>query len=189
MLAQVTLKIILIIAAIALSVIIPFIACNDTQKVGGSTQVQITSRVSDITNCKTAANDRHGMNCESPYEGLAYIYHGDGRLILRHINAGFNCCGQPLTAVINASDTLIDIQENESDLQACHCLCLYDLEYEISYLSGDSVRVKFNGLYLNSDEEGLSTVIDLTEPSSGSFCVERGHYPWTIIYHPPDDPE
>jgi hypothetical protein len=125
------------------------------------------------TDCKESFDEESPQNLDC----IEYNYDGEDILLLTHINAGFNCCPE-LTADITISDNIITIEEIELSGD-CDCLCLFDVFYEISDLSPGEYIITVDEPYLQDDEEKLEFTIDLLSPISGSYCVERFHYPWT----------
>jgi hypothetical protein len=77
----------------------------------------------------------------------------------------------------------ITITETE-DLEngGCHCLCLYDIDYQMSYLASGEYVFTIIGPCMESEstpeEDYITFSIDLAAEPSGSYCVERVHYPW-----------
>ncbi len=108
---------------------------------------------------------------------IEYQYSDTNVLLLSHINAGFNCCPGELSADITVEGNLITIEESESEA-GCRCLCIYDLDYEIRYLESGVYQIRIVELYLNEEDEPLNFTIDLSSSPSGSYCVDRTHYPW-----------
>jgi hypothetical protein len=99
-------------------------------------------------------------------------------LTVKHINAGFNCCPDSLYCKVDLEGDTILIQELENST-LCHCNCLYDLVIEIKGIDLKKYHVKFIEPYV-ADQNKLLFEIDLTEDSTGSYCVTRQQYPWGI---------
>lgn len=97
-------------------------------------------------------------------------------LNLKHINAGFNCEPSELFATVKLVADTIVIEEHEAS-NGAKCLCLYDLDLEVSQLSLGEYVVKFVELYAEKQEQ-LLFKIDLLKATTGSFCVKRNVYPW-----------
>ena len=110
---------------------------------------------------------------------MAYQYDGAGVLLLRHVNAGFNCCPDDLMADINIQDNVITIEEDESlePSGGCDCLCLFDVDYRIDDLPSGEYTIRVYGMYLQGGEI-LEFIVDLASSPSGIHCVYRDHYPW-----------
>ena len=98
------------------------------------------------------------------------------QLSIKHINAGFNCCPDSLYCKVDLIGDIIQIQEFEKAAQ-CDCNCLYDLDIEINGVVLKNYQVKFIEPYL-ADQIKLIFKIDLTNDTSGSYCVTRKQYPW-----------
>lgn len=110
---------------------------------------------------------------------VEYAYTGDATLLLRHRNAGFNCCPGELAATISTEDTLIIIVERERE-SLCDCQCLYDLHYTIEHLRPRPYRLRIVEPYLHPDETPLDFRLDLSGPISGRHCEARNQYPWNF---------
>ncbi|MCK4224718.1 MAG: hypothetical protein KAX39_06030 [candidate division Zixibacteria bacterium] len=113
---------------------------------------------------------------------IEYQYDGASVLLLKHVNAGFNCCPDEILADITIEDNVITIDEDESlELTGgCDCLCLFDVDYQISNLPPGEYTIRVYGMYLQEGDEILEFTVDLTSSPSGSYCVYRDHYPWGI---------
>jgi hypothetical protein len=113
----------------------------------------------------------------STQECIKYSY-TDSVLRITHINAGFNCCPEEIVIDTNyQSDTL---RIDESEVNAfCDCNCLYDINYSISPVPEASFMLVVKGaLGLRDGDQPLEIQIDLSEETSGEFCVSRSGYPW-----------
>lgn len=189
MFLNINLRILTSLVFAALSILIPLIGCNDTMTVVKKDDFKVVAKLTDFSSCKPLTPPLDSLSCALSEEGLNYHYDGKGHLILKHVNAGYNCCGQPLSADIVITDGAILIKESESAEQVCRCLCLYDLEYEFTNLPEGNYQVEFNGLYLKNDETGLKTSISAVGVTTGSFCLKRDHYPWLTMDYPPGPSE
>ncbi len=110
-------------------------------------------------------------------ECLEYNYDGESVLLLKHVNAEFNCCADRITAEIFFSPGEIRIEENEESAP-CDCQCLYDVDYKFVHLNPGTYRIAVSGPYQREDDQPLDFDIDLRGPRSGFICVERTRYPW-----------
>jgi hypothetical protein len=97
-------------------------------------------------------------------------------LYLRHSNAGFNCDPGDITTEIELEGNTITISEFESSSFA-DCLCLYDLDMEISSISPQQYQIIFVEPFILGQEE-LNFSIDLSETTVGKVCASREKYPW-----------
>jgi hypothetical protein len=110
---------------------------------------------------------------------MEYTYDGESTLLLKHINAGFNCCPDEIIANITIEGNLITIEEDESlESGGCDCICLFDLDLEITNLQPGEYTIKVIELYVFPDDEPLEFTVDLSSSPSGIYCVERTIYPW-----------
>jgi len=112
-------------------------------------------------------------------ECIEYIYDGKSVLLLKHVNAGFNCCPGTVSADIQISGGEIRIKEKESS-SLCDCNCLYDLAYEFVGVAPGITRISVVGPYQPEGDPPLEFLVDLGGAASGSYCVERTRYPWSI---------
>lgn len=99
-------------------------------------------------------------------------------LILKHINTGFNCCPDGLYCEIEFTNDTIFIKESEN-AALCNCLCLFDMNSEITGIGSGQYYLKFIEPYCGSQDK-LEFTVDLKQNPSGSYCVERTQYPWGI---------
>jgi hypothetical protein len=97
------------------------------------------------------------------------------RVLMKHINSGFNCCPK-IGCTINLKSDTIFIQEIEIQ-GVCGCLCLYDLDIEINDVEQKSYQVKFIEPYCDN-QEPLIFEMNLIANKSGTYCVQRLNYPW-----------
>jgi hypothetical protein len=107
-----------------------------------------------------------------------YELAGGDTLLLRHINAAFNCCPGEIAADISFKNDTITIVEHESE-SGCRCLCLYDIEYRFVNIEAGTYTIQFVEPYVTDADEPLRSTIDLSASPSGSFCVDRASYPWS----------
>jgi hypothetical protein len=113
-----------------------------------------------------------------PHEDcLEFQYNGIDTLVLRHINAGFNCCPGEITADIDFNNRLITITEREQE-QGCLCLCLFDLDYEVVNLVPGIYTIRIIEPYVEGGDEILELTLELWSATSGTHCVPRDYYPW-----------
>lgn len=101
------------------------------------------------------------------------------KLVIKHINAGFNCCPDILYCIITLNSDTIIIQENEKEA-LCNCNCLFDLDMEITGVETSKYQVRFIEPYAG-DQEELQFEMDLTKHPDGSVCVVRKQYPWGVF--------
>jgi inhibitor of cysteine peptidase len=124
------------------------------------------------TTCKT-----HNLSKPPPNQDcLQYQYDGIQNLTLTHQNAGFNCCPEIATniTIINRTITIKEIELSGD----CNCSCLFDLDYQILNLPPASYKITVEEPYILPEDQKLEFTINLTNSSTGSYCVERTNYPW-----------
>ncbi len=111
---------------------------------------------------------------------VEYNYDGSSTLLIRHINAGFNCCPLEIYSDIDIAGDDIEIQEFETFDTAgpCPCLCLYEVFYQINNLPPGQYTIEIKGQYLWPEDDYLNFTVDLSSVPVGEFCIYRGYYPW-----------
>lgn len=132
----------------------------------------------DHTTC-ILSEDR-GAWIPNTVECVEYLYDGVGTLQLTHTNALFNCCFDSLTADIDISENIIDIVEHEHPFGGmCDCICLYDIDFEITNLPPAVYTIRVSNVYMENYANGeiIEFTVDLTQPLSGIYCVERPYLP------------
>ena len=148
---------------------------------GGQAPNPPTGVIVNYDGCKEFAKGTPGDDTPPDQDCIEYQYDGVSVLLLKHVNAGFNCCPDEILADITIEDNVITIDEDESlESGGCYCLCLFDVDYQISNLPPGEYTIRINGLYLEEGDEILQFTVDLASSPSGSFCVYRDHYPWGI---------
>lgn len=155
--------------------IIMLSGCSDNEPAPVPTNVlgQLKSRSVCHSNKSAIVNTQtnHSQSC------VAYNYlESDKLLRITHINAGFNCCPDSITASISQSGDTIFISEHEAS-SLCDCDCLYDLEYEFLRVEAKTWVIRFTEPYA-ADMEKLNVNIDLKENTQDTICVSREFYPW-----------
>ncbi|MBD3298191.1 MAG: hypothetical protein GF341_06020 [candidate division Zixibacteria bacterium] len=130
------------------------------------------------TDCKTFADQ---LIIDMPHlvrDCFVYEYDGESVLHITRTNAGFNCCPDSLTVTAAVTQSTITVEEIEWVSDPCDCLCLYDMEFDIANVPPGLVRLRFIEPYLAPGAPVLQATIDLINHPSGSFCADRGFYPW-----------
>jgi hypothetical protein len=135
--------------------------------------------LSSYEGCKTfATTSNSGVSARGINEEcIEYVYDGEGLLVLKHINSGFNCCPEKISADIYVSGNMIYIEEREQE-QGCFCQCLFDVKYEIHDLTPGEYTIEVKGLYVAASDEEMKFNVQLLDSCSGTYCVIRTHYPW-----------
>jgi hypothetical protein len=102
-----------------------------------------------------------------------------GKLVMKHINSGFNCCPEILYCTITLNCDTIVIREDEK-AALCKCNCLFDMDMEINGVEARKYQVKIIEPYAVNQEE-LFFEMDLATHADGSVCVVRKQYPWGVF--------
>jgi len=154
------------------------LACSDQTTDPTDPGTSPIGRVTGHTTCKAfgTAAGRYAVPREK--DCIEYAYDGHSVLQLKHVNAGFNCCPDSLIAAFQIDSGEIIIDEADVLSDGCHCLCLYDLEYQISNLPLGQYHVRVNQPYLRPGADVLEFTVDLQLAPSGTYCVTRDFYPW-----------
>jgi len=142
---------------------------------------QTTGGVTAFSECKVFNGDRfvNGRDISGLPEdkaGIEYEYNIP-LLRLKHVNAGFNCCPGELSAHITVSGGTIEVREQQ-EKNGCRCNCLYDVEAEIWSLAPGKYTIKIVEPLLPPDNEEIAFAVDLSEPGTGTYVVDRQGYPW-----------
>jgi hypothetical protein len=120
-----------------------------------------------------------GMDGTPPDQDcMEYQYDGESVLLLKHVNAGFNCCPE-IAADVTIEGNVITIEEIEISGD-CDCICLFDMDYEIRDLPPGEYTIRVTEPYVPEGEEVLEFTIDLVSSPLGTYCVYRDYYPWGI---------
>jgi hypothetical protein len=98
-------------------------------------------------------------------ECLLYSF-ADGILKLRHENAGYNCCAS-FSVQVAVEDGIVDIFESGPGF--CFCVCLFDLDYEVTGLEPGPCLIRLSGW----SGKVLELSLDLEMEPQGSYCEER----------------
>ena len=164
-----------------LILLLVFSACNKSDEpVTPSDTTTPAGKLTAATECKiflvsnVTSPDPKSESC------LVFSFNAEkGLLMLRHINAGFNCCPGKLSADITVVDNIITIREME-EVADCRCDCLYDLDFEIENLAPGNYRIVIVEPYLSDTDTAIDFEVDLAKTPSGRHCVPRCCYPWGL---------
>jgi len=160
--------------------IISFIISCESNTQSRSEKILFGS-VTEYSGCKNL-NKTTGLskNLEILPDTMAaveYFYDGKSRLILTHINAGFNCCPGELYAEVSEDENDIIIEEFESEA-TCKCNCLYDLKILITNIKPGNYSFTVIEPYRYEDNEIITFVLGLNEEDRGLIKFKRRGYPW-----------
>ena len=163
------------LAAIAL-LLVAFGCENDTDDTEKEKPLVVSGKLVNHTGCKVLPNDPSSYSFDS-LSCAEYSYDGaTHKLLIKHVNAGFNCAPGDLSVTVNVSNDTLIIQEFESSYFA-NCNCLFDLNIEIEGIDAKPYQIKFIELYCGNQEQ-LIFGVDFSSQTEGTYCVTRVEYPW-----------
>ena len=143
----------------------------------GDPQFEISGRLISNTGCKDIESGNLKNSTPDTVSCINYTFDvTTNELILKHINAGFNCCPDSLFCDISLDNDTIIIREFEKE-SLCDCNCLFDLDIKLEGVDSKRYYIKIIEPYVG-DEEKLYFELDLVNNHEGSYCVNRNHYPW-----------
>ncbi len=145
---------------------------------GGPPPYHPVGFLADYGDCKQFQKGTPVRSTPPDQDCMEYQYDGQSVFLLKHVNAGFNCCPE-IAADITIAGDLITIEEIEISGD-CDCLCLFDLNYEIRDLQPGEYTITVIEPYVEEGDETLEFTVDLISSPSGSYCVYRDYYPWGI---------
>ena len=135
----------------------------------------------DYTGCKVLPFGIYTDSITPDQDCIQYEYDGESVLLIKHVNAGFNCCPDKIITTITIQDNIITIQEDETlENGGCDCLCLFDVDLRIIHLEPGEYTIKVTELYLDPEDIPLEFTVDLISSPSDTYCVQRNDYPWGI---------
>jgi hypothetical protein len=140
-----------------------------------------TSATGEVVNSSTCKNDMKSdftfLSTPDTLSCVEFIFdETNSKLIIRHINAGFNCCPGNITCNVSQINDTIVIQEFE-EAPLCSCLCLFDLDIDVNNITKQKYILKFVEPYA-TNLEPLIFEVNLIKDTEGSYCVLRKQYPW-----------
>jgi hypothetical protein len=153
-----------------------FIAYGCKDEAENDKPLVFSGKLVSHTECKPLFSDST-INIPDSLSCAEYSYSSTtNKLLIKHINAGFNCCPDSIYSNVSISNDTIIIQEFESNPQ-CYCLCRYDLDFEIDGVSTKKYQVKFIEP-LRGNQQELIFGVDFSILSTGNYCVTRHNHPW-----------
>lgn len=129
------------------------------------------------TDCKSlglkSINDQ-----SSDKDCIQYRWVTGDSLIIKHINAAFNCCPLGFITELKVSgDTLIVTEKENSSM--CDCSCLFDLNYNLAGITRDTWWIRIDEQYVQQPgAEKILFKAEFSKVPEGEFCVTRTGYPW-----------
>ena len=150
------------------------IGCKDQKETAES---KISGSLINNSECKSLKSGDLKAGIADTLSCVDYTYDASNRrVIMKHINAGFNCCPVSISCEVSTNNDTIIIREKEQE-QACNCNCLFDLDIELEGVGQNNYQVRFIEPYA-AGQEGLIFEMDLTLNNEGEYCVVRKWYPW-----------
>ena len=141
----------------------------------------ITGSVVGNSGCKTYDVDKDAETITNGQDCLEFEYDGLGTLDVNNINGGFICCPGEIIATYDLVNDTIYIYEDETlEGGGCSCLCLFDVQHQITGIVPGDYVIRIEGLYTEDNGDPLTVEVSLTAEGSsgGPECVDRDHYPW-----------
>ena len=153
------------------TVVILLAACDEKES------LPITFGLTNSPECKNIDKSAAFNEKADSLSCIEYTYNSESKtLILKHINAGFNCCPGKISFDATFSNDTLIIEESETS-SLCDCSCLYDLEMEFKNFTDQNFQIKIIEPYLGNCEE-INFRIDLKSDKNGEWCSVRKSYPW-----------
>ncbi len=144
-------------------------ACKKKEETSGPLTLNLTSSSKCLSTLKTDVPD--STSCvEFSFDNVT------NELIMKHFNAGFNCCPEVFNVNYTLNGDTITIIESEKS-SFCDCNCLYNLEMKLSGLSDKTYRIRFVEPY-RGDQEAIDFTNDFSKNPQVTYCVTRTRYPW-----------
>ncbi len=141
--------------------------------------LELSGQVTDHTDCKNFKSVTSDNDIPDTISCIDYSFDAiNNELILKHINAGFNCCPESLYCEVSLVEDTITIEEFEKE-SLCDCLCLFDLDMKLKGVESKKYYIKIIEPYIE-DGELLYFDMDLVSNTENSYCVIRNNYPWGI---------
>ncbi len=167
----------IVFVIIILAVIIFNNGCEKEKE--DQTDLVFSGKLTSHTDCKSFKSTGILFDTPDTLSCVDYTFDASAnKLVMKHINAGFNCCPDVLYCIITLKGDTIIIQEDEKEA-GCHCNCLFDLDMEITGVEAKKYQVQFIEPY-SGDQEDLQFEMDLTKNTNGSVCEVRKQYPWGV---------
>ena len=159
--------------AFVLAIMFCVITCENENQ----TNQTFSGKMISHSACKSKKSTTIDSDTPDTLSCVEYNYEAStGKLILKHINAGFNCCPQEINGTVTLNNDTIIIEEKESG-GFCDCECLFDLDFEVTGLEAKTYVVRFIEPLWNRPDKLIFNV-DLSVLTSDSYCMVRKNYPW-----------
>lgn len=142
------------------------------------------SPVQSVSSVSSSECKKYGLkgvfDHPSSEDCIQYKWINGDTLLIKHVNAGFNCCPQGFRAELKVSGDTLVISESENS-SLCDCSCLFDLDYHLTGITKGTWWIRVNEQYVQqSDAKKILFRIELLKDTESEFCVTRTGYPWKI---------
>jgi hypothetical protein len=155
--------------------------CKEENPVQDQQPLVFSGRFLNISDCKSGKSTEVILT-DIPDTATCVDYSYSSvthELLMKHINAGFNCCPDSVYTNFALSNDTIIIEEKET-ASLCNCNCLYDLTIVFLGVEKKKYFIRFIEPY-TGDQEKLEFDLDLiNNDSTGSYCLTRKQYPWIL---------
>lgn len=139
----------------------------------------ITAKIAKHSSCKLFKAIQTDSNAGNDVSCIIYRFVPDSStLMLKHVNAGFNCCPGTLSCTVSRQDSIITIRESEES-SLCDCNCLFDLDIVLTGIETGDYFIKIVEPYCGN-QEPLHFSIHISATPEGEYCVKRSRYPWGV---------
>jgi len=153
--------------------LLSILGCDRKESVNQTISL-ISSSICKGRDLKSAADQSSDHDC------IQYSWVNGESLLIKHVNAGFNCCPDGFQVDLKvAGDTLIITETENASL--CDCNCLFDLNYNLTGILNDHWWIRIIEPYIQqTDQEKILFEAELGKTPQGEFCVTRTGYPWRL---------
>ncbi len=166
-----------ILCSILVTVVVAFLVYGCENEKENIKQPVLSGTLIKNSGCKGKKSVADSIITPDSLSCAEYFYNSStNKLIINHLNSGFNCCPDSISCSVSAAQDTIIISESEKT-PLCNCDCLYDLEIEINGIEPKEYTIIFIEPYCG-DQEQLIFRVNFSTETEGSFCVNRNHYPW-----------
>ena len=159
-----------------------FTSCNEIEQGEPTCEFPFLNekagRIINHTECKNTVGEIQELISASN-ECVTYNYSMNYQVVLlTHINAGFNCCPEKISASYYFPGDTIKIMEKQAKA-GCRCNCLYDINYEIRNIKPGIYHLEIYGPITDGiNKPQFSCVLNIPNDIDSTFCNFRGFYPW-----------
>jgi hypothetical protein len=136
----------------------------------------IPSGVTDSVGCKLFEKD---VDTTSSWGCIEWAYYpAEQKLVMTHVNAGFNCCPVIGADFFIGHDSIKIVESDSLYEGGCDCECLFDVEYTLWNIGIREYHVIIVEPLAGVPDEPFDFYMDLASQPQGVFCLPRTTYPW-----------